>query len=932
MNSSRDIKNFRNNFAQVSETVNLRATECLKQCIGLTEDQKKSLASFIGLPVVETIAVKSPVPLRKPGDQFCRDLVLNDPNLRESYEKYFHLNGEAKPVSHSKTHSIYRPPPMSVLEAREFCLDNGQRHTITMSRAKPSTQFLDIANSMKKRRVEDSNRSAVIDRVYYAPPQSIKPRSFDNSPRALVRPHSEPSVRPLISQSSNRYKKVRQSPTKSVRSYGKTRIQPSSASSALLSPNPGRNFKRHNNFARMPYNVFKSSPTYQRPTSPRGFAIGRPKSPPRSVQSPPRPIPSAYFNAQMKEAKIWNQNWLNENGPPDFRESYLEQQRRLRREQNYMPRYEYMCAMNEVQSVSDDVEMPDLVDDHDNQSVDSNSSDRTDPDMPDLIYESIQSDSDDDNDDDASENSNDEFIDLPDLIADDEDDSDDEYVGHRSGYMNMAKSDSDSENAKSSRSKDFPIFNRSDLIQWVKMVKLFQQQRSANAYLILVQEDARTFTPSEQSSVRAMLRTGHAAELNFDVAIATYSTGESIKYCTTIKEKAIRKYHEEQQILWANITKSVQGDIGARMYIDELVEKMSDTERMQMRGTELLKLLPARFTKDTAIERQRLQRNFLALQMKPGQNATRFCSVIEDSFLRLVQLEEYNIKDIDKICVPRLLSALHDNDSYRELATAIQLQLDGVGVGTGLITKITWDVIKIVVHKRDIDRISHKRDRPPFKEKSPKPSPRKSTPNSSGKKAKVVCNYCHNTGHYEAECRKKLRSVEHAKVFDSKKPYGKRKTYGNKTWVKPGTSPKPPNEWKCVKCGRQHPRNQCPLNSKDRANALSENLIPDEYFETSSYINNEETMSMFCEVCPSDVIVTNFARPGGTEITTISDSVGASMSFLSENNEIDIFARILPLSSTQSELLATKALSSKMCNTGYTANELDAKRTLPLGN
>jgi hypothetical protein len=357
-----------------------------------------------------------------------------------------------------------------------------------------------------------------------------------------------------------------------------------------------------------------------------------------------------------------------------------------------------------------------------------------------------------------------------------------------------------------------------------------------------------------------------------------FSTSESLAYCTKEKEKAIRYYHEQQQILWANITLSVQHDIGARLYIDEVYHDLSIAEKLQLRGTDLLRLLPIRFTKDTAIEKQARLKAFLGLQMKPGQTATRFCGIIEESFLRLVSLGEYVVTDIDKICVPRLLAALHESSDYNELATAVQLQLDGVGAGNGVATTMTWQTIKNVVHKRDIDKSFNKRERPSSKEhlQSPKSSPKKRrTPDSSAKKSKVECNFCHKVGHYESECRTKERQSGHAKAFDDRKPFVKKKTFGNKTWKNPGSEPRPPNEWKCVKCGRSHPRDKCPLNSGKKATAFMENedIIPDEYYETSSYVNNEETLCMLCEVFTSDKNVSSSVSETGVSLKIVHPSL-----------------------------------------------------------
>lgn len=95
-------------------------------------------------------------------------------------------------------------------------------------------------------------------------------------------------------------------------------------------------------------------------------------------------------------------------------------------------------------------------------------------------------------------------------------------------------------------------------------------------------------------------------------------------------------------------------------------------------------------------------KSFIALRMLPNQKASQYCSVIEERFLRPVRLGEFKVTDIDRVCTTKLMSSLHANESYRELATVIQLQLDGIGLAAGTVTEITWKIAKQIVHKRDV--------------------------------------------------------------------------------------------------------------------------------------------------------------------------------------------------------------------------------------
>ena len=145
----------------------------------------------------------------------------------------------------------------------------------------------------------------------------------------------------------------------------------------------------------------------------------------------------------------------------------------------------------------------------------------------------------------------------------------------------MAHGDSDSEEEKAKKSEkiSFPVFDTKDLDTWSKKVLIYQQMNGYAAYNIMIQEDAHSFTTREKIALRSLLSVGHVVEGDFVVALAAYGTAESRKYLIDKKDKAIRKYHEEQQVLYANLTWSVQDNISAIIYVEEVLAGLTDDKR-----------------------------------------------------------------------------------------------------------------------------------------------------------------------------------------------------------------------------------------------------------------------------------------------------------------------------------------------------------------
>ena len=104
---------------------------------------------------------------------------------------------------------------------------------------------------------------------------------------------------------------------------------------------------------------------------------------------------------------------------------------------------------------------------------------------------------------------------------------------------------------------------------------------------------------------------------------------------------------------------------------------------------------------------------------------------------------------LDTMAVNQLLTALSESTSYNGLAQSLQLHMDATNYQPGVHVPLTWEKVKQLIHKVDIDFGKNSRD------SGSKSSFVKST-SSGSKLSKLICDFCGKPGHYKSQCPKWL--------------------------------------------------------------------------------------------------------------------------------------------------------------------------------
>jgi len=415
-------------------------------------------------------------------------------------------------------------------------------------------------------------------------------------------------------------------------------------------------------------------------------------------------------------------------------------------------------------------------------------------------------------------------------------------VSSRMEYMAMAQSDSDSDRSKRhGKHYSFPTCVYNDWITFNSDVRAFALKNGRNSLSIFVKQNRTDWTALERIDIRALWTPGHEALL-YEAGEPIHGTNES----RALERKLSSKYDEHQARLFGNLQWSMRKIPEYKLFIESHYEALLPEQKIHLSGTDLLSALSNRFKRDTTLENQKNLARFLAMKMLPDQTATKFINILEEAAKRLFD-GGYRPNDHNILTRNQALAGLNKNPSYNALATAIQLQIDGIGMANGVAVPLTWEQLKTQVYSRDIDMGNKATIYDPRRIRDNKARQSRFKTASSVTKPTVTCTFCGKPGHYSSQCRKREKPQGHAKKFDEKK----------KSSYRPRAKfPKPSGgkSFKCYNCGSpDHPQNKCPLLQGDnRRGDQAKSLIPDGYFESTSYsggASQPEIDADFCGVC-----------------------------------------------------------------------------------
>jgi hypothetical protein len=199
-------------------------------------------------------------------------------------------------------------------------------------------------------------------------------------------------------------------------------------------------------------------------------------------------------------------------------------------------------------------------------------------------------------------------------------------------------------------------------------------RKGKSSYLVTIQADAETYSAEEEIELRALLGAANAIDPNILTALVTYATQNSRKYVKEVKRPKVEEYHNQQQMLFGNIQWRMQKTPEWRMFIEAYHRDLTPAQKVNLRGTDLILALSARFTRDTVLEKQKKLERFLALRFRSGETATHFCILLEQRALEI--LSHGHPGTLDTLAVNQLLTSLAESTTYTALAQSLQLHID----------------------------------------------------------------------------------------------------------------------------------------------------------------------------------------------------------------------------------------------------------------
>lgn len=316
--------------------------------------------------------------------------------------------------------------------------------------------------------------------------------------------------------------------------------------------------------------------------------------------------------------------------------------------------------------------------------------------------------------------------------------------------------------------------------------------------------------------------------------IKTHASEASRAYMRDEVRGRIRKYREANSMLHGLIEIACAHNAEVHCFIKAKITGYTPEELQHLKGNVLLKEIVTKFHRDTPASLSLKLSEFHSMTLSHKyRNAHTFLVALEEAGAELVRLGGIDSDKLSELLTSRLIAGIRRR--YEALAHSIELkrsEIDG----------ISWEAVKALVRRIDIDAISTESSLP-FREKrgreSDSFSPHQRNRHSKSRlrdqspyKKEMTCNFCGKIGHDEAVCRSKLAAQSpKPSTFTSPQERNSalkavKSKFDRRTHRPHGTSP---NRIRCRNCGGNHFASQCKVSLSEVRHA-KEMSLPDGYY------------------------------------------------------------------------------------------------------
>jgi hypothetical protein len=316
--------------------------------------------------------------------------------------------------------------------------------------------------------------------------------------------------------------------------------------------------------------------------------------------------------------------------------------------------------------------------------------------------------------------------------------------------------------------------------------------------------------------------------------IKTHASEASRAYMRDEVRGRIRKYREANSMLHGLIEIACAHNAEVHCFIKAKITGYTPEELQHLKGNVLLKEIVIKFHRDTPASLSLKLSEFHSMTLSHKyRNAHTFLVALEEAGAELVRLGGIDSDKLSELLTSRLIAGIRRR--YEALAHSIELkrsEIDG----------ISWEAVKALVRRIDIDAISTESSLP-FREKrgreSDSFSPHQRNRHSKSRlrdqspyKKEMTCNFCGKIGHDEAVCRSKLAAQSpKPSTFTSPQERNSalkavKSKFDRRTHRPHGTSP---NRIRCRNCGGNHFASQCKVSLSEVRHA-KEMSLPDGYY------------------------------------------------------------------------------------------------------
>ena len=265
---------------------------------------------------------------------------------------------------------------------------------------------------------------------------------------------------------------------------------------------------------------------------------------------------------------------------------------------------------------------------------------------------------------------------------------------------------------KETRKLRLPSINTMNIHDWHDKTRMELRADNPNYSNVLQYGSAKWMSMEEEVNIRELLNDGNEEVVDIHEAVRRqeYRTAAATRYYTDLDMKKRETYYKFYNAkLHGLLEKACEACPEAMVFIKLQIKNFEEMggQLTNLSGKSLLVNLVSKFSRDTTRTKGEKLKRFYNRTMNDREFRTgmELCTTLEKDAIELARVGEFTEESIPDRLMDRFIDAISDVHRYHGLCGVLRARREDILGG------LSWEALKQVVKKDDIDRTSDKYDK-----------------------------------------------------------------------------------------------------------------------------------------------------------------------------------------------------------------------------